>query len=122
MKVIEKESLDACILDLLQSVNFKRNTKGRKFLLSAIRKYYIDPVKYHRNIYKDLYNEVAAEFQTRPMCVEKNIRKALESAWTKGDPRVQYEYYGSIISTNEDKPTAAPFIVKSVEIIKRRLR
>lgn len=121
MKVIEKEALDECILDLLRSVNFKRNTKGRAFLLSAIRKYYIDPGKYNRHIYKELYNEVAIEFQTHSSCVEKNIRKALESAWTKGDPRIQYEYYGAIIASDEDKPTAAPFIVRSVEIIKSRL-
>lgn len=119
--VIDKEELDTCILDLLVSVNFMRNTKGRMYLISAIKAYYMNPIRYKKNIYKDLYNELADNYHTQPACVEKNIRKALESAWTKGDPRIQYRLYGSIIDPDNNKPTAAPFIIKSVEIIKSRL-
>lgn len=118
--VIEKKDIDACIIDLLDSVRLRSTSKGRGLLLSAIRKYYINPIKYKRNIYKDLYNELAEETGSTFACVEKNIRKALERAWQIGNPDLQYQLYGSII--DGDKPTAASFIIKSAEIIKSRLR
>lgn len=118
--VLEKEEqIKACIEELLNSIQLTGTTKGRKYLISAIRKYYENPIKYHHSIYKGLYLEVAKENNTSFANVEKDIRKAIECAWTRGDPCVQYELYGSIVK--DDKPTAATFIMKSAEIIKSRI-
>lgn len=118
--VLEKEEqIKACIEELLNSIQLTGTTKGRKYLISAIKKYCENPTKYYQRIYKGLYVEVAEENNTSFANVEKDIRKAIESAWTRGRPSIQYELYGSIVKGT--KPTAAAFIIKSAEIIKSRI-
>lgn len=118
--VLEKEEqIKTSIEELLNSIQIKETTKGRRYLISAIRRYYENPSKYHYSIYKGLYVEVAEENNTSFANVEKDIRKAIESAWTRGQPSIQYKLYGSIVKGT--KPTAAAFIIKSAEIIKSRL-
>lgn len=118
--VLEKdEVLEACIVELLDSVHLTGKTKGRAYLISAINKYCIHPEKYKKNIYRGLFSEVAQTHDTSSANVEKDIRKAIENAWTRGNPCIQYELYGSIVKG--DKPTAALFIIRSAEIIKSRL-
>lgn len=113
------EVLEACIVELVDCVHLTGKTKGRAYLISAIKKYCMHPEKYKKNIYRGLFSEVAHMYDTSSVNVEKDIRKAIENAWTKGDPCIQYELYGSIVKG--DKPTAALFIIRSAEIIKSRL-
>lgn len=121
VKIEEKEAIDHCIKELLESVNIKGELLGPRLLFSAIKRYLKDPTKYRRNIYRDLYDELAEEFHIRNTSVEKDIRTTIENAWTKGIPEVQYELYGATVSKRTTRPTASAFIRKSAEIIRNRL-
>jgi len=58
---------------------------------------------------------VAAEFGMVPHQVEGAIRRALVSAWEKGDTMVQKVYFDHTISAKRGRPTNAEFIADLAE-------
>lgn len=92
--------------------------RGYPFVLSAVKRYYIDADRYKRKFYTRMYDEIAEEFHTNNKNVEKAIRKALEVTWTKGNAKELYELYGSIVSKEKGKATSKDFIIRTVELIR----
>ena len=72
------------------------------------------------NLKKGLYPKVAREHQTTATRVERNIRSAIEKAWTTCDPAILNFYFGNTIDPHKGKPTNLQFLVILTEVIQRR--
>lgn len=59
---------------------------------------------------KQLYPAVAQKFGATASQVERAIRHAIQSAWSRCDPAVVQQYFGSTISSRRGKPTNSEFI------------
>lgn len=121
MTVIIKDDIRKIVIEYLEQLEIYHTLKGEKILVSAIEKVYKNPEKYVDKITVLLYPELADEFSIRSKCVERNMRTALEKAWTKGNSDLHYGLYGPTISKRTGNPTVAKFIWLTVEILKQRL-
>ncbi len=65
-----------------------------------------------------LYEITAHYEKTKPDAVEKALRYAIEQAWTRGRPFMQYHLFGNTIDSEKGKPTNAEFISTIVQHIK----
>ena len=93
---------------LLEKLGVRKSLAGHKYLIAAITlqtaRVFIQP--------KELYETVADCYDTTPLAVEKAIRYAIESAWTRGDIYAQHFYFGLSIDEDRGKPTNAEFIAR----------
>lgn len=70
----------------------------------------IKDVEVLNSITKVIYPEIAKTHQTTPIRVERNMRNAIEVAWTKGDTKILEELFGYKTSTSKRKLTNSEFI------------
>ena len=61
-------------------------------------------------ICKDVYPEIAKQYNTSPACVEKNIRTAIKSGMSHGDKQIFDEIFG-----NSERLTNTKFITTLAE-------
>lgn len=107
------------VAEFLKKIELHDTLIGEKLLVSGIVEVYKDPEKYKMNITGLLYHELAEEFNIGYSSVEKDMRMALEKAWTKGYSDLQYILYDDIISKKTGKPTVAKFIILTTDILKQ---
>lgn len=69
----------------------------------------------------ELYPAVAKRCNTTPSRVERAIRHAVETAWSRGDLDVLNQYFGNTISNTKGKPTNSEFIAQLANIIRDRV-
>ena len=62
------------------------------------------------SVTKQLYPNVAQEYNTTSSRVERAIRHAIEVAWDRGDVDVLNSYFGYTIHNTRGKPTNSEFI------------
>ncbi len=62
------------------------------------------------SVTKRLYPAVARQFGATGPQVERAIRHAIQSAWSRCDPTVIQQYFGGTISSRRGKPTNSEFI------------
>ncbi|MBE5741717.1 MAG: hypothetical protein E7360_00140 [Clostridiales bacterium] len=85
------------------------NLKGFNYLLSAVEEVLKLPESIH-SLTKVLYPKIAEKYSTTVCGVEKNIRNAIETAYTKGKlQQVANTFYGANFGKYE-KPTNGEFI------------
>ena len=96
------------------SVSLKRlgipaNVQGYKLLRDAL---YIVCMDFSKTqaINKNIYQVLAEKHGTQSSCVERNIRHAIETAATRGDPDAFNAYFGYTVSSEKGKPTNGEFI------------
>lgn len=106
------------VVGFLKEIDLEDKLIGERILASAINKVYQNPDRYRNKITVLLYHELAVEFGINDCSVEKNMRMALEKAWTKGYSELRYQLYGSITSGKTGRPTVAKFILLTVELLK----
>lgn len=113
---------DICehVIEFLEELELHNTLIGERLLVSAVTKVYKDPHKYKNRITGILYDELAEEFNIGYWCVERDMRTALEKAWTKNYSELHYGVYCSIISKKTGKPTAAKFIWLTAEILRNK--
>ena len=91
--------------------------KGYQYLRRAIIKAIIDR-DIINSVTKELYPQVAKDFDTTSPRVERAIRHAIEVAWNRGDEETIQSIFGYTIQSNKGKPTNSEFIA----MISDRLR
>ena len=60
--------------------------------------YCVENSLYQINLSRDVYQYVAECFVTTPKRVERNIRTAIEAAWSRGNIEAQHRYFGNTVS------------------------
>lgn len=93
--------------------------KGHRYLLDAILLASQDH-SWLDGITKKLYPAVARSHRTKASHVERSIRYAIDTAWTKGDLDQLHRLFPYAIDPARGKPTNSAFIAKMADIINMR--
>lgn len=93
----------------LKRLGIPVNLKGYKFLKEALQ-IVCDDQRKMRPLSVNVYEPLARKYHSTDKCVERNIRHAIETAASRGDPDAFYEYFGYSISSEKGKPTNSEFI------------
>ena len=105
--------IDGILLDL----GIPDHLLGYRYLRAAIDRVVQDPELAHC-VTGALYPQVARQFGTTGPLVERAIRHAVESAWSRCDEAMRQQYFGGKIRPGKRKPTNAEFIARVANIIR----
>ena len=92
---------------------FQARQKGYRYLREAVWIAYQEP-EVLGSVTKRLYPEVAKRFNTTDKQVERAIRNAIETAWTKGEPETLKTFFKDIYGDGTIRPTNTEVIEKMV--------
>lgn len=103
--------------ELMHELGIPAHIKGYHYLREAIL-LTVNDAGILSAVTKRLYPTIAERFSTTPQRVEKAIRRAIESAWDRGDIDTLHRCFGYTVSNAKGKPTNSEFIA----LIADRLR
>lgn len=106
------------IVDILRDIGVPSHTNGYRYIKRALEKFMEDRDTYHYGITKVLYPSIAKEFGSTASRVERCIRHAIESAWSRGSLEKIEEVFGATVSSLKGKPTNYEFLSGICEYIK----
>ena len=105
---MEKELLEE-ISEILKRLGIAPDKNGYHYLRKAIFECYNNPMLLTR-ITKGIYPTVAEAFGTRKENIERCIRTAIETGWTRGDYEFSNELFGYCVDYEKAKSTNGEFI------------
>jgi len=103
------ERLEVAVTNVIHEVGIPAHIKGYHYVREAIMMAVRDMESLNA-ITKILYPGIAKKFSTTPSRVERAIRHAIETAWSRGDVDVLNKIFGYTISNDKGKPTNSEFI------------
>ena len=109
--------LERMATDALKHLGVPANLRGYLYLKTAIV-VSIDDSANLEKITKMLYPNVANYYHTTTSRVERSMRHAIETAYSRGNIDVLDDYFGSTIDANKAKPTNSEFIAMVVNRLK----
>ena len=101
--------LDELVAYTLFELCITKNYYGYEYLMQAILIASRSDVL-SRSISKDIYPDIARKFGVKPSSVERNIRTAIHSAWSKSSKQVKSQYFGTFAADEQWVPTNSQFI------------
>lgn len=107
--------------NLFRAIGIPVNLVGYAQLRKSIL-YCVENSLYQINLSQDVYQYVAECFMTTPKRVERNIRTAIEAAWSHGNIEAQHRYFGNTVSQSNGRPTNKEFIANITDRIVTHLR
>ena len=111
------------VADLMREIGVPPHLRGYDCVYNALCLILSD-CEYLKDITDNLYVEVAK--QTKPECtkyaVERNIRKAVEETFNRGDPDRIRELFGGTVNVNKGKLTNLEFLVFCERELRRRMK
>jgi len=99
------------VSEILQKLRIPPHFKGYTYLRKAIMLCVKEPTLINE-VTKKLYPRIAEEFNSTPNRVERSMRFAIETAWSKGEIEYLHELMGHIVDEKKGKPTNVSFIAK----------
>lgn len=99
------------IQDVLLHIGIPANLLGFAYLTRAVQVSLRNPDILH-HIMNGLYADVANEYHSTPMKVERTMRHAIEVAWTYGDLEFIDELFQSSVNPLKGQPTNSQFIAR----------
>ena len=103
------ERLEVAVTNIIHEVGIPAHIKGYHYVREAIVMA-VEDMESLNAITKILYPGIAKKFSTTPSRVERAIRHAIETAWSRGDVDVLNKIFGYTISNDKGKPTNSEFI------------
>ncbi|MEZ4357263.1 MAG: sporulation transcription factor Spo0A [Eubacteriales bacterium] len=97
------------VVNILSQLNFKTTLLGYEYLKTALSLTLSDR-SYIYNMTTKLYPIIAEKYLTTIFNVERNIRHAIEVAWSRSNINVIDEMFGYTVDVNRGKPTNKEFI------------
>ena len=104
------------IYDILNELGVPFNLSGRDYIVRAVSLIYENG---RMAMTKEVYPQIAAEFETGKTGVERCIRHAVEKAFRNGNTNAITKYFGLNIDFNTGKLTNSDFIYGLVEYLRR---
>ena len=102
-------SLRMQVTEILHQIGVPAHIKGYHYLRDSILMAVEDP-EIINAVTKQLYPNVAKQYNTTSSRVERAIRHAIEVAWTRGRIENINQLFGFQVYTKNDKPTNGEFI------------
>lgn len=107
----QDNDLSVQITRVLHKLGVPAHIKGYLYLRKSIE-LVIKNIELMGAVTKELYPQVADEFNTTPNRVERAIRHAIEVTWKRGNISALNEYFGATVSPESGKATNSQFIAK----------
>lgn len=101
------------LVSLLHGLGISSNLIGYKYIKQAI----VLSLEHPKKSTVELYREIADIYDTRPSSVERSIRYAVETGFSKGDQELIESLFGYSVDENKGKATNSEFIATIVERI-----
>lgn len=114
----EKEDIAVQIDGALSDLGVPDHLLGYRYLQTAITQAVSDPELVY-SVTSSLYPSVARRFGTTAQLVERAIRHAVESGWSRCDEQMRQRYFGGKIRPGRLKPTNAEFIARIANIVRQ---
>lgn len=92
---------------ILLQLGIKPKLDGYEQLLLAIPRYLEDP---RQNLTKELYDFVGHAVGKTALAVERSMRHAIQSAWSRADMNIWRQYFPAAPDGTVPKPTVGSFI------------
>lgn len=102
-------SLEADVTQMIHEIGVPAHIKGYQYLRDAIIMS-VNDVEMLGSITKRLYPTIAAKYKTTSSRVERAIRHAIETAWSRGKMDTIEELFGYTVSDRKGKPTNSEFV------------
>lgn len=102
-------SLRVHVTEILHQIGVPAHIKGYHYLRDSIIMA-VETPEIINAVTKQLYPNVARQYNTTSSRVERAIRHAIEVAWDRGDVDVLTSYFGYTIHNTRGKPTNSEFI------------
>lgn len=112
---LTEENLEKVVSKLLREIGVAPSLKGYDYLRIAIILTMENKELYLHNVTKALYPDIAKRKNTTSSRVERAIRHAIETAWSKGNIEKINTIFGYTISPHKGKPTNSEFIATIVD-------
>ena len=120
LTVVSKATADpkAGVSRLLRDLGFSSKLDGYTYLLEAIPLFAADPAQ---SFTKELYPAVGQRHGRSAMLVERNIRNAIATTWSRRDDAVWKQYFPADSSGCVIRPTNGAFIARLAEALQREI-
>lgn len=108
------ETVRDSVTQLIRAVGVPAHIKGYHHLRAAIeylisQRSVVGETRYY-GVTTHIYPRVASSFGTSPQRIERNIRNAIEIAWTRGNIDTLHEIFGYTVNDKKGRPTNSEFI------------
>ena len=104
-----EEIIETKVTNIIHKIGIPAHIKGYQYLRRAIIKSVINS-EIINSVTKELYPQVAKDYNTTPPRVERAIRHAIEVAWIRGEEETLNKIFGYTVQSNKGKPTNSEFI------------
>lgn len=112
-----QHTLETEVTNVIHEIGVPAHIKGYQYLRDAIIMV-INDMDVLNSITKQLYPNIAKQYNTTPSRVERAIRHAIEVAWSRGKMDTIDKLFGYTVNNGKGKPTNSEFIA----LIADRLR
>lgn len=114
---VTQHTLETEVTSVIHEIGIPAHIKGYQYLRDAIIMAITD-MDILNSITKQLYPNIAKNYNTTPSRVERAIRHAIEVAWSRGKMDTIDKLFGYTVNNGKGKPTNSEFIA----LIADRLR
>ena len=104
-----ESNLEARITKIIHEIGIPAHIKGYLYLREAITMV-VEDMDFLGAITKELYPTIASKYNTTASRVEREIRHAIEVAWTRGRIDTINQLFGYTVNNSKGKPTNSEFI------------
>lgn len=118
---IYHNNLQISVTKILHELGVPSHIKGYQYIREGIILLYNNPDMIG-GITKELYPEIASEFNTTVSRVERAIRHAIEVSWNRGNWDLMEEIFGHSVDIDKAKPTNSEFIVTVADKLRLEYR
>ena len=109
--------LEVEVTKVIQQLRIPPNFKGYAYLREAILMTIKEPGLINE-VTKRLYPLIAEHYNTTKHRVERSMRFAIETAWSRGNVSTLHELFGYCVDDKKGKPTNASFVAKVADKIR----
>ncbi len=113
--------IEELIARRLTELGVPAHYKGYRYLKDGIS-LVIEDAELGSRVTKVLYPVIAKRHRTSPEKVERAMRHAIETAWSRGDVEVLHRTFGYSVDANRGRPTNSSFIAKLADQIRLELK
>lgn len=117
----EQAIVEKMIAKRLTEIGVPAHYKGYRYLKDAISMVVGNPELLDQ-VTKALYPSVAERNSTSAGKVERAMRHAIETAWSRGDVDVLHRTFGYSVDASRGRPTNSSFIAKLADQVRLELR
>lgn len=113
----KEKDLNILVTKMLHEIGVPAHIKGYLYLRTAILMS-VEDMDVLNAVTKQLYPDIAKEYDTTDTRVERAIRHAIEVAWERGNIDMIHDLFGYTIQADKGKPTNSEFIALMADRIR----